>query len=161
MGLSITNYNVRRISGGNLNKTSCFTPSIRVSTSWYIFIYIVTPEYILRAEALEDTLRLGHSNPMTTYQKSFKSAWLKLAEQPINSWAYLTNVEDWTCNCGHQASTNATALVSTLFKLYPHAHHPSSFGEQLFVVEASPTTNTLHSPRKKGMAVQAMNIHGS
>jgi hypothetical protein len=57
---------------------------------------------MLRAEVLEDTHHIGRSNPLTTYQKYFKSAWLKLAQQPISSRVYLTNVDKWTCNCGHQ-----------------------------------------------------------
>jgi hypothetical protein len=96
----------RTVLGGNLNMTAYdflhYILHPRLDQLVYILIYTVTPEYVLRAEVLEDTHRLGCSNPMTTYQKYFKSAWPKLAEQPIGSRAYLTNVEDRTCNCGHQ-----------------------------------------------------------
>jgi hypothetical protein len=111
--------------------TSCTTvvhPPSRLDQIVYVLIYTVTPEYVLRAEVLEITHRLGRSNPMTTYQKYFKSAWLKLAEQPISSRAYLTDVEDWTCNCGHQKyqrhhiCKHLVQAVST---------PPISFGEQI------------------------------
>ena len=48
-----------------------------------ILIYTITPKFVLRAEVLEDTHRLRHSNHMTTYQKYFKSASLKLKSSQL------------------------------------------------------------------------------
>jgi hypothetical protein len=68
----------------------------------WILIVKVTPEYIARAEVLEDTYRLGRSKPLSTYQKYFKSSWKKLAEASVSQTDYDTDVTTWTCNCGQQ-----------------------------------------------------------
>ena len=69
----------------------------------WILIVKVTPEYIARAEILEDTYRLGCSKPLSSYQKFFKSAWKKLAEMKVSAQnTYITDVTTWTCNCGQQ-----------------------------------------------------------
>ena len=65
----------------------------------WILIVKVTPEYISRAEVLEDTHRLGRSKPLSSY---FKSAWKKLAEVEVSENNYVTDVTTWTCNCGQQ-----------------------------------------------------------
>ncbi len=46
----------------------------------WILITKVTPEYLVRAEILEDHHRLGRSKPLTTYQRYFKSSWRSLAK---------------------------------------------------------------------------------
>ena len=68
----------------------------------WILINKVTPEYIARAEVLEDTYRLGRSKPLSTYQRYFKSAWKKLVEVPASGRKYITSIEEWSCNCGQQ-----------------------------------------------------------
>ena len=68
----------------------------------WILIVKVTPEYIARAEILEDTHRLGRSKPLSSYQKNFKSAWKKLAEMEVKENTYVTDATTWTCNCGQQ-----------------------------------------------------------
>jgi hypothetical protein len=68
----------------------------------WILINKVTPEYIARAEILEDTHRLGRSKPLSTYQRYFKSAWKKLVEVPASGCKYITRIEEWSCNCGQQ-----------------------------------------------------------
>jgi hypothetical protein len=62
----------------------------------------VTPEYVVRAEVLEDTHHLGRSKPLSTYQRYFKSGWRALKEVPISGRTYATDVAAWTCNCGQQ-----------------------------------------------------------
>jgi len=44
----------------------------------------VTPQYLIRAEALEDILRLGRTRALSTYQRYFKQHWQNLAELPAN-----------------------------------------------------------------------------
>ena len=68
----------------------------------WILIVKVIPEYIAHADILEDTYRLSHSKPLLSYQKSFKSAWIKLAEVEVSENTYVTDVTMWTCNCRHQ-----------------------------------------------------------
>lgn len=68
----------------------------------WILIVKVTPEYIARADILEDTYRLGRSKPLSSYQKYFKSAWKKLAEVEVSENTYITDITTWTCNCGQQ-----------------------------------------------------------
>ena len=68
----------------------------------WILINKVTPEYIARAEILEDTHRLGRSKPLSNYQRYFKSAWKKLEGVPVSERKYITSIEEWTCNCGQQ-----------------------------------------------------------
>lgn len=68
----------------------------------WILLNKVTPEYVARAEVLEDTHRLGRSKPLSTYQRYFKSAWKGLSATTVSRQIYITNVETWTCNCGHQ-----------------------------------------------------------
>ena len=68
----------------------------------WILINKVTPEYIARAEILEDTHRLGRSKPLSTYQRYFKSAWKKLVDAPASGRKYITSIEEWSCNCGQQ-----------------------------------------------------------
>jgi len=60
----------------------------------------VTPEYLARAEVLEDTHRLGRSEPLSAYHRYFMSAWQALAELPVSGRMYVTSVETWSCNCG-------------------------------------------------------------
>ena len=68
----------------------------------WILITKVTPEYIARAEVLEDTHCLGRSKLLSTYQKYFKSSWKQLAEASVSGNIYVTDVTMWTCNCGQQ-----------------------------------------------------------
>jgi len=68
----------------------------------WILITKVTPEYIVHAEVLEDTHCLGHSKPLSTYQKYFKSSWKQLMEASVSRIIYVTDVTTWTCNCGQQ-----------------------------------------------------------
>ncbi|PPQ88021.1 hypothetical protein CVT25_000969 [Psilocybe cyanescens] len=68
----------------------------------WILINRVTPAYLARSEILDNNYHLGQTQALTTYQKYFKKSWLVLAKQKISDKVYLTNVQDWTCSCGHQ-----------------------------------------------------------
>jgi hypothetical protein len=66
----------------------------------WILITKVTPEYIARAEVLEDTHHLGRSKPLSTYQKYFKSSWRQLVDRSVSRNIYVIDVTMWMCNCG-------------------------------------------------------------
>ena len=68
----------------------------------WILITLVTPQYIIRANNLEDTSRLGRSRTLTTYQRYFKQHWKRLQKKPANMAAYEIDVANWTCTCGLQ-----------------------------------------------------------
>lgn len=57
----------------------------RLDQLTYILIHRVTPGYLVRADMLEDTYRLGRSRPLTTYQRYFKTAWAKLAHAAVST----------------------------------------------------------------------------
>ena len=91
---------VRKTSGDNLSIITYITPFDHALTTSSGFSS--TPEYIARADILEDTHRLGQSKPLLTYQRYFKSAWKKLVDAPASGRKYITSIEEWSCNCGQQ-----------------------------------------------------------
>lgn len=58
----------------------------------WILLNKVTPEHLARAEVLEDTHRLGRSEPLSAYQRYFESAWQALAQLPVSGRMYVTSV---------------------------------------------------------------------
>ncbi|KAI9430358.1 hypothetical protein F5148DRAFT_1296338 [Russula earlei] len=68
----------------------------------WILVTKVTPKYIACAEVLEDTHHLGHSKPLSSYQKCFKSSWKQLTDASVSRNIYVTDVTTWMCNCGQQ-----------------------------------------------------------
>ena len=68
----------------------------------WILISNVTLEYVHCGEVLEDTHRIGHSKPLMTYQKYFKSSWLALSKATVSNNQYSPDIAQWTCKCGQQ-----------------------------------------------------------
>lgn len=68
----------------------------------YIITTNVLPHQMQRAQMLEDTYRQGRSRPASSFQKHFKTEWKALAKKPTSCRSYVTNIEQWTCNCGQQ-----------------------------------------------------------
>jgi hypothetical protein len=100
-----------------------------------ILINNVTPEYVAHAEVLEDTHRLGHSKPLTTYQKYFKKSWNALEAAPISGKIYITNVATWTCTCGQQ-KYQRHHLCKHLVRAVPHP--PVSFWRKVVCRRVTP-----------------------
>ncbi|KAJ7046236.1 hypothetical protein C8F04DRAFT_1024649, partial [Mycena alexandri] len=68
----------------------------------WILVTKVTPAYMARAHALEDTYRVGRAKPLTPYRKVFKSTWRALQKLPLSDDAdkkYITCIVTWTCTC--------------------------------------------------------------
>ncbi|KAF5343057.1 hypothetical protein D9758_011133 [Tetrapyrgos nigripes] len=69
----------------------------------WILIHEVTPSYMHCIAQLESTFMIGKSQPLTNYQRYFKTDWKKLLSQPASKRAdYATDVYAWICNCRQQ-----------------------------------------------------------
>ncbi|KAG6825491.1 hypothetical protein H0H92_003572 [Tricholoma furcatifolium] len=77
-------------------------PHPRLDHLVWVLISKVTPAYIARAEILGDNYRIGRPKSLNTYQRYFKSAWLRLLDKEVSETTYITNVRQCTCTCGRQ-----------------------------------------------------------
>lgn len=74
----------------------------RLDQLTWLIIHRVIPDYLLRADTLEDGHRLGRSNGLTPYQSYFKTDWKELEKKPVSKQDYKTDITMWTCQCGQQ-----------------------------------------------------------
>lgn len=93
----------------------------------YVLVANVTPAYLERAEILDDDRRFSRAQPLTTYQKYFKTSWAHLKSIPCSSRDYETDITTWTCNCGAQ-KYNAHLLCKHLVHAVPEPS-PQFFAE--------------------------------
>lgn len=74
----------------------------RLDHAIFIICTRLIPDFMLRAETLEDAHRLGRPRGLTTFQKTFKASWRRKAAAQVSGREYKTDVLRWQCSCGAQ-----------------------------------------------------------
>lgn len=89
----------------------------RLDHMLWILCTQAVPDFIQRAEGLNDGYRLGRARPLTTSQRAFKKSWGQQAAAKING-EYVTDVARWQCSCRAQ-ELNAHHLCKHLVQAVP------------------------------------------
>ena len=84
----------------------------------YVLCTEAIPQWMVRAETLEDTYKMGRSKGLSAFQKAFKVSWREKAEATVSKTGYKVDVAQWLCNCGAQ-ETDTHHLCKHLVQAVP------------------------------------------